>query len=210
MAVITRAQKLKNDRANNTASIAETSTAIKENKSKEETGVVEFLPPSPTDSTGPEFNPRQPLRQEVLHAARQGVDHPPTVVPHGFQNPHVRCYRNAIVVMLMCTDRFVSWIEHWHMSRSHISNTTPHEPRLLDVLDQLRRAYWSNEHDRASRTDKAMAVFWKYIFDIPEDDLFGRPMWGIQRKERQEDASEFLDYILRVIDIELAYMDENK
>ncbi|KIW80755.1 hypothetical protein Z517_07371 [Fonsecaea pedrosoi CBS 271.37] len=88
--------------------------------------------PSPT-SDGPEFN--SPLRAptDAIIAARSEVK---SNVGGGFKNPGRLCYRNATIVMLLHSNRFMSWIEHRHIPNLKAAGLRikPYSKPLIDAL----------------------------------------------------------------------------
>ena len=92
--------------------------------------------PSPTTSEGPGFSIRTEVPAEAIEAARL-VLHPG--FGKGFTNEtNAHCYRNATLVMLLHSNRFLSWIQEWYIPKLVEADLEPRTycgPLIDEILD---------------------------------------------------------------------------
>lgn len=145
--------------------------------------------PSPTLSIGSAFEGQKQLDPLIIQHARSSLPQTFGLTPRGLQNPGNLCYRNSVLLMLLCSDRFMGYIvNHYLPNFAGLIDTTPSYNDLLIETLELWLAYWSNNL-KADLT-KILKKFWKYAVNIfifypwPNDGL-------------QQDATEFLDWFLQ-------------
>lgn len=100
------------------------------------------------------------------------------------------CYRNSVLIMLLCSDRFMNWVQNCHIARIQGNDTDQavHED-YTDILMELEAfwdRYWSDEDYLQAR--RSMKVFWDTSFT-------GKSVISEWQHEGQMDAPEFLDWI---------------
>ena len=171
--------------------------------------------PSPTNVQGPVRGFQHP-DPAVITAARGPIAHQERSMPRGFVNHEGHlCYRNALLVLLLCSERFMSYIQNHHISNviaSAIPNTVqPTSPLLANIwnfwgresspppmkytdiltrINDLWEVYWAHSAQEIANT--AMAAFWQYFAQVHEDGL------GVMRWEfidQQDPADLFLNFM---------------
>ena len=166
-----------------------------------------LLPPSPGDRIVGNTNMVQP--DDLLIAnIRAAPDKKATLPPSGFENPSIYCYRNALLSVLLCSDRLRSYIQHHHLPRIHeyqYGFITKGKSRLpsdyqdvFTMMHHLFRAYWSSSRDQES-VDEAMREFWEYI-DTAHRPFEVKKRWPMGS---QEDCSELLNFLISVLNLQL-------
>ena len=164
--------------------------------------------PSPTTSIGP--TTVRSIDHEVLQATRKGTSTKTLTKPRGFSNPAEECYRNAVIVMLLNSDRFMSFVQNWHatcITRQRDSGSSKSKGKkstindkytdLLLQLQDLWAVYWKDPEEDAA--GDAMDEFWTYATTL--EGLTGSAVqWDVRTRRSshygQQDASEFFLWLL--------------
>ena len=164
--------------------------------------------PSPTRSIGPTTVPS--IDHEVLQATRKGTSTKTLSQPRGFSNPAQECYRNAIIVMLLNSDSFMSFVQNWHancITRQRDSGSPKSKAKkstidcdytdLLLQLQELWAVYWEDQEETA--LGEAMNEFWTYATSL-EELAASAVRWDVTKGTGthlgQQDASEFFLWFL--------------
>ncbi|KIW93718.1 uncharacterized protein Z519_05032 [Cladophialophora bantiana CBS 173.52] len=125
---------------------------------------------SPTTSDGPEFHPPLRAPREAIVAARSIIR---SDVGNGFKNPGHLCYRNATIVMLLHSNRFMSWIENRHIpnltgaglrvktySKPHIDALIGLKSRDDQIDDDTETLFLTNYTDVWCELFELSRVYW--------------------------------------------------
>ena len=163
-----------------------------------------LLPPSPGDRIVGNMKVDQP-GDALIASMRTALEGKATLPPSGFDNPYEYCYRNALLVVLLCSDRLMSYIQHHHIKRIQELKTTSitdggsYLPSdyvdVFTMMYELFRAYWSPQRNQHS-LGGAMRKFWKWI-DSPACRIgLVLQVWPITG---QQDCVEFLNHLLAVL-----------
>ena len=166
-----------------------------------------LLPPSPGDKIVGNKDVVQP-DDSLIASIRAEPDDKAILPPLGFDNPGIYCYRNALLTVLLCSDRLMSYIQHHHLPRiqEYQYGDMPEDKSFLpmdyqDIFTMIHRlfqSYWSSSRDQNS-VDAAMRQFWKYI-DSPACQLDGTSPWPMGS---QEDPSELLNFLMLALHLQL-------
>ena len=166
-----------------------------------------LLPPSPGDRIVGNTKVVQP--DDLLIAnIRATPDEKATLPPSGFENPSIYCYRNALLSVLLCSDRLMSYIQHHHLPRideyqhgfisEGKSRLPPDYQDVFTMMHRLFQCYWSSSRDQES-VDEAMREFWEYI-DTAHRPFEVKKRWPMGS---QEDCSELLNFLISVLNLQL-------
>lgn len=173
------------------------------------------------DSVGPPFSPPPRVYNDFSIAMQQTV--PANVKPMGMSNEINQCYRNAVLTMLINCDVFVAYAR-WHLdNESHLSTlTTLRGSRVLRFLTRMARI---NESQRSrdikqKELDDIVAGFWEAAaFPLDAENDSHKTIWPPKgpwgalpnvKDYQQEDAAEFLSWLLDTIDGQLAHHHDSK
>ncbi len=147
---------------------------------------------SPTTSAGPKFDPAPTTPAAALFCARlESSDRE----GKGFRNPRVFCYRNASIVLLLNSNRIMSWIDIRYIpylkakglhiqtyktslgpngrkqedrDRRKIAGQKSTSMAYTDVwceLSALREVYWADPQPTRAVLNAAMDTFWEYLIN---------------------------------------------
>lgn len=179
---------------------------------------------SPTTSEGPEFTFPENVPVEAIAAARQGRY---TITPHGYHNTdNDKCYRNALVVLLLSSDRLMSWIEHRYVpnlqaagvtiktnvgevrerldnadSKSKKTKNSKDKFSYTDVWCELKELHSLNVHPRANLVKRgdltsAMGKFWQWLKKQSAQEEKITGSLWDDRFYDQQDSHEFMMWLL--------------
>ena len=156
--------------------------------------------PSPTGSTGPAFEQWTPASEITVKGSRKGaasIDWTQWLQSDnvgGFENEDAtKCYRNAVLVMLLTNDRFMGYIKRRHTAVAQ--EAMPEEDwkdhdDLLIQLHLLHDALIAAISDADLQNDKD--EFWKNLTNV--NFMEG---WNDVTRDGQQDAREFLEFLLQ-------------
>jgi hypothetical protein len=125
--------------------------------------------------------------------------------PRGADDSKNTCYRNAVLLTLLCNDGFMAYlINHWPYLRTEaISRLTDSKKKAtlrrtitpFKRLSDLWQAYWDPKVDQEG-FEAAMKQFWRTLTEQPSrQDASG---WFSQDRSEgeQQDVREFLEWCL--------------
>ncbi|EXJ53433.1 uncharacterized protein A1O5_13301 [Cladophialophora psammophila CBS 110553] len=121
--------------------------------------------PSPTTSDGLEFHPPLRAPREAIVAARSIIR---SDVGNGFKNPGRLCYRNATIVMLLHSNRLMSWIENRHipnLTGAGLRVKTYSKPQI-DALIGLKRGDNQIDDDTETSFLTDYTDVWCELFEL--------------------------------------------
>lgn len=156
--------------------------------------------PSPTVIVGnrPQVDPQD---IQAVQAARQGPN-TQIVQPQGWSYAPYYCYRNAVLVMLLSSDRFMGYIEKYHLQVIHnLRDKTPDDddfdfPPLKGHTDILLEIYqlWVlfSDPQRYHLMPVQMDLFWEYARKVGKDFELE---WTFKD---EQDVHEFLTWIFDI------------
>jgi len=173
------------------------------------------------DSVGPPFTPPPRVYDEFLTAMERRD--PPNVTPMGMKNLGNQCYRNAVLTMLINSDVFIAYAR-WHLDNEPQYSIMA-ALRGSSVLRTLVQMASINESQKSLDVKQAelygkVADFWRAAA-FPQDptDISHKMTWppegpwgaleGVDNYA-QEDAGEFLIWLLGTIDGQLAHHHNSK
>jgi ubiquitin C-terminal hydrolase len=144
----------------------------------------------------PEFNDafRQELRNEVYLDRRS---------PRGFLFDDNVCYRNAVLIMLMSSNTLMSFInkylhpelmKHKRRLNEKSKSKSGYNDLLLEIAGLAKNGFHAPKKDTR---EEEMEISWTYIRSV---DVGWQGRW---RKTGQQDAGEFLGFILESSRIQL-------
>ncbi|ETN44142.1 uncharacterized protein HMPREF1541_10692 [Cyphellophora europaea CBS 101466] len=122
--------------------------------------------------------------------------------PRGTNDDNNACYRNAVLLTLLCTDPFMAYIKNrWLELRrdaitqdlaEEISKPVDEHNHPFEILSTLWDVYWDpKKPDKDLK--KAMDEAWKEMRNLPNVSQ----QWATGRQYRaQQDAHEFLNWLL--------------
>ncbi|KAK5193538.1 hypothetical protein LTR92_006909 [Exophiala xenobiotica] len=169
---------------------------------------------TPRLSEGPEFTEPTAPPTEAIEASRQ-EEYPGK--PPGFSNnPSYLCYRNALVAVLLSSNRIMSWIQHRYIAglenagvqvqtyveqsqsngKSQMSNT--HHTDIWCELYELHKLSRDGK-TTPSALNKAMTGFWKFMRKESDREVGnkGFSIWQNRFKGHQ-DSHELLAWWLQL------------
>jgi hypothetical protein len=100
---------------------------------------------------------------EGIAAARRGRY---TITPHGYYNTdNEKCYRNALVVLLLSSDRLMSWIEHRYVPNLQAAGVTI-KTNVGEVRERLDNADKKSKKTKNSKDKSAYTDVWCELHDL--------------------------------------------
>ncbi|KAK5447876.1 hypothetical protein LTS15_009375 [Exophiala xenobiotica] len=171
---------------------------------------------SPRLSEGPEFTEPTAPPEGAIEASRQ-EEYPGT--PPGFSNETgVACYRNALVAVLLSSNRIMSWVQHRYIagledagvqvqtyversqSTSESSTSNTHHTDIWCELYDLHKLS-RDRNATQSALNEAMKAFWEFLEDESKrevnDPKKGYSKWQ-EKFKGQQDSHELLAWWLEL------------
>ncbi|KAK4904836.1 hypothetical protein LTR66_017862, partial [Elasticomyces elasticus] len=113
-------------------------------------------PELPPDSVGPIFSAPLPADPQLLTLLKAPLVRAQDR-PLGFNNwGATHCYANALLAMLLNSDRFMKYVNEWHMTEEH-KKCGPDEMHILQHFHSIFAAMGADDQ---SALDAAMQTFW--------------------------------------------------
>lgn len=155
--------------------------------------------PSPTSSEGSPLKAPSVSSEvsAVLTSVRDWAKGKLVSPPSGFRNTDVKCYRNAVLVMLLNIPPFIGYFQ------TRLINVDPPAGvpfNFVRRFNNLAEAYHGLQAPKTNdRVEREMNRLWRCVFNAPAPFRCFPPT----ARRQQQDAHEFMELLLSNIALEL-------